>query len=139
MIHYQQIPCQKTEENYCDNWVDAAICDLSLQESFNISATLCTDTIQSFRYGFCQCHTPDGNNFQMWSACNHELFTCQDICFQATRGCKNTTEQLAKMLVAGNVVGCNGAWLEPGSNNVESQLCDTENGYEICDDMNRVG
>ena len=126
------------EEDYCDNWVDAAICDMSLAESFDTSATTCSDTIESYRYGFCQCHTPNGDNFQMWSACNHSPFTCSDICYRATRGCKNTSEQLAKVFVAGNIVSCDGAWLAPGLDNAESQLCDTDNGYEICNDINRV-
>lgn len=125
-------------EDYCDNWVDAAICDPSLEESLGTLATTCSDTIESFRYGFCRCYTPNGGNFQMWSACNHKPFTCSDICYQATRGCKDTSQQLAKVFVAGTIVSCNGQWLSPGLNHAESQLCDTENGYEICNDLDRV-
>ena len=64
----------------CVQWVDIAPCNGYTVSQINPFQVECHHTIESFRYGYCLCHTEDTGNFKVWAACNHAPITCDQIC-----------------------------------------------------------
>ena len=123
----------------CSKWVDVDTCNhADTPLSTNIS-TNCTALIEPYRIGHCLCHN---EAISIWKRCDHEPMTCQDVCFQAIVGCKDPSTQLAVWYSnqddINRIVGCDGTWINPGLDAASEALCDHENGFEICSELDQV-
>ena len=123
----------------CSKWVDIDSCGSSNTYSSANITTSCSELIESDRVGHCLCHNEE---VSIWKRCDHEPFTCDDICAEATVGCRDPSSQLAVWYSnqdgANLIVGCDGRWDKPGVRAASQALCDHENGFEICSDLDQL-